>query len=74
MSEEFFLNAFRRFSSRKSLPTTMISDNATTYMAAASHLKKLFSPPPYKKRYVTRAQNGDLYRNEHRSMADGGRD
>ncbi|XP_052245628.1 uncharacterized protein LOC127854604 [Dreissena polymorpha] len=45
LSEESFLNAFRRFSSRKSLPTTMISDNATTYMAAASHLKKLFQSP-----------------------------
>ncbi|KAH3782660.1 hypothetical protein DPMN_160579 [Dreissena polymorpha] len=51
----------------------MISDISTTYMAAASHLKNCSSPPPYKKRYVTRAQNGDLYRNEHRGMADGGR-
>ncbi|XP_053406534.1 uncharacterized protein LOC123530253 [Mercenaria mercenaria] len=42
LSTDSFLQAFRRFSSRKSLPKLMISDNATTYLSAASQLKKLF--------------------------------
>ena len=42
LTEESFLQAFRRFASRKSLPVIMISDNASTYMAAANHLKQLF--------------------------------
>ena len=37
------MNAFRRFSSRKSLPKLMLLDNATTYTAAAAvHLRRLF--------------------------------
>lgn len=42
LSEETFLQAFRRFSSRKSLPRLMVSDNASTFMAAAEELKGLF--------------------------------
>ena len=37
-SEDSFLQAFRQFTSRKSLPTTMISDNASTYLSAAKKL------------------------------------
>ena len=48
LTEESFLQAFRRFASRKSLPVIMISDNATTYMAAANHLKRLFESPSLK--------------------------
>ena len=33
LSEESFLQAFRRFVSRRSLPVTMISDNASTYLS-----------------------------------------
>ena len=42
LSEETFLRAFRRFASRKSLPQKMVSDNASTYLAAAEELKHLF--------------------------------
>ena len=45
LSTETFLQAFRRFSSRKSLPRTVISDNASTYLAAANELKELFTSP-----------------------------
>ena len=38
MSVETFLLALRRFSSRRSTPNTMISDNASTYQAAADEL------------------------------------
>ena len=38
---EIFLLAFRRFSSRKSLPHKMISDNASTYLAATEAKQKL---------------------------------
>ncbi|XP_065916009.1 uncharacterized protein [Dysidea avara] len=35
--------AFRRFASRRSLPRLMLSDNASTYLAAAEELKSLLS-------------------------------
>ena len=41
LSEDSFLQAFRRFTSHKSLPTTMISDNASTYLSAAKEIEKL---------------------------------
>ena len=41
LTEESFLQAFRRFTSRKSLPRTMISDNASTYLAASETIVKL---------------------------------
>ncbi|XP_071127721.1 uncharacterized protein [Mytilus edulis] len=40
LSEETFILAFRRFASRKSLPKTMISDNGTTFIAAAKQLTR----------------------------------
>ena len=40
---ENFIQAFRRFVSRKSLPQLMISDNASTYQSAAKELEKLFN-------------------------------
>ena len=43
LSTDSFLQAFQRFTSRKSLPKVMISDNATMYIAAANQLKMLFS-------------------------------
>ena len=42
LSVDSFLLAFRRFVSRKSLPKQMISDNASTYLAAAEDIKELF--------------------------------
>ena len=45
LTVETFLQAFRRFSSHKSLPKILISDNASTYMAAAAELLKLFNSP-----------------------------
>ena len=41
LTESSFLQAFRRFSSRKSLPVVMISDNASTYLASAETLQEL---------------------------------
>jgi len=38
---ETFLLAFRRFASRRSLPQIIISDNASTYLAAADELQQL---------------------------------
>ena len=42
LSVDSFLLAFRRFVSCKSLPTQMISDNVSTYLAAAEEIKLLF--------------------------------
>ena len=39
-----FLNAFRRFTSRRGIPSVMISDNQTTFIKASDHLP----PPRYK--------------------------
>ena len=41
LSEESFLQAFSRFCSRKSVPSTMKSDNTATFMAASNHLIRL---------------------------------
>ena len=43
LTVEIFLQAFRRFSSCKSLLKVLISDNGSTYMAAAEELLKLFN-------------------------------
>ncbi|XP_065915698.1 uncharacterized protein [Dysidea avara] len=43
LTVETFLQAFRRFSSHKSLPRHLISDNASTYMSAAEELQQLFN-------------------------------
>lgn len=45
LTEETFMHAFRRFCSRRSVPAKMISDNATTYLAAANHIQKIFQSP-----------------------------
>ena len=41
LTVETFLLAFRRFSSRRSLPKIIVSDNASTYLAAADELQQL---------------------------------
>ena len=41
LTEESFLLAFRRFVARRSLPRIMMSDNATTFKAAAEKLQTL---------------------------------
>ena len=43
LSAEPFLKAFRRFVSHKSLPKVMISDNASTYVAASKELEQIFT-------------------------------
>jgi len=43
LTVECFLQAFRRFSSRKSLPRLVLSDNGSTFLSAADELKALFS-------------------------------
>ena len=42
LSTESFMLAFRRFTSHRSLPSVMLSDNASTYLAAAEELNVLF--------------------------------
>jgi hypothetical protein len=42
LTEDSFLQTFRRFSSRISLPHVMISDNASTFTAASNHITRLF--------------------------------
>jgi len=43
LTVDTFLLAFQRFSSRKPVPHTMISDNASTFLAAAEELEKLMT-------------------------------
>ncbi|XP_065914598.1 uncharacterized protein [Dysidea avara] len=45
LTVECFLQAFRRFSARQSLPRLVLSDNASTFLSAAEELKSLFSSP-----------------------------
>ncbi|XP_065911194.1 uncharacterized protein [Dysidea avara] len=49
LSTETFLLAFRKFAARLSLPTMMISDNASTYLSAADELKALMQSPEVKR-------------------------
>ena len=51
LTEETFIQAFRRFASRKSMPRQVISDNASTYLSAAEELKQLFQSPSLKKAF-----------------------
>ena len=48
LSEKTFLQAFRRFAARRSLPRLIMSDNASTYMSASKELEKLFQSPTLK--------------------------
>ncbi|XP_070541625.1 uncharacterized protein [Ptychodera flava] len=41
LSTKTFLNAFRRFSAGHSLPSKIVSDNASTYMSAADEIRKI---------------------------------
>ncbi|XP_060559098.1 uncharacterized protein LOC132719352 [Ruditapes philippinarum] len=43
LTEESFMLAFRRFISRRSLPRLMISDNGTTFHAAANQIRRLYN-------------------------------
>ena len=43
LNVETFMQAFRRFVCRKSLPQVMISDNASTYTSAAKELEQLLT-------------------------------
>ena len=45
LTVECFLQAFRRFSSRRSLPRLVLSDNGSKFLSAAEELKALFSSP-----------------------------
>jgi hypothetical protein len=47
MTTETFLRAFRRFVGRRSLPNKMVSDNASTFLAAADELGNLFNSPVF---------------------------
>ncbi|XP_065894153.1 uncharacterized protein [Dysidea avara] len=43
LSVECFLQAFRRFAGRRSLPRLLLSDNGSTFLAAAEELKALLT-------------------------------
>lgn len=45
LSSEGFLHALRRFASRNGFPQTILSDNATCFVGASSHLKRLMDDP-----------------------------
>ena len=45
LTEEKFLQAFRRFVGHKSLPQLMISDNASTFQSAAKEIEKMLNSP-----------------------------
>lgn len=45
LTVESFMLAFRKFTSRRSLPKTMLSDNASTYLAAVEEIKQLLQSP-----------------------------
>ena len=54
LTERSFLQAFRRFAGRKSLPSRMVSDNASTFTASPDELKELFQSPSLKDAFTNR--------------------
>ena len=45
LSTKTFINAFRRFTARRGIPSTIISDNATTFIAASNEIAKICAAP-----------------------------
>ena len=60
LTEKSFLEAFRRFSSRRSLPLHIISDNACMYLASAETLKELFQSPSLKESFSRQGVNWEF--------------
>ena len=54
LTERSFLQAFRRFAGHKSLPSRIVSDNASTFTASADELKELFQLPSLKEAFINR--------------------
>ena len=52
LTERSFLQAFRRFASRKSLPRLVLSDNASTFVVGAEELKHLFQSLSLKEEFT----------------------
>ena len=61
LSVESFLLAFRRFVGRQSTPKLLISDNGSTYLAAAEDLKRIFSSAELSEALAHRIPSGNLY-------------
>ena len=47
LSTAAFIRAFRRFTSRRSVPSHLISDNASTFISAARHIKEHLQAQPF---------------------------
>ena len=78
LTERSFLQAFRRFASRKSLPGLMVSDNASTFIAGAEELKHLFQSLSLKEEFIRRGgsllTSGSLLRNARLGLEAFGKD
>ena len=72
LTVDAFLLAFRRFSNRKSVPHTMISDNASTFLAAAEELKKLMTSNTLKEALERQNVRWHFIPKRARGMADFG--
>ena len=73
LTTESFLLAFRKFSTRKSLQSKMLSDNASTFLAAADELCQS-NPTRSKDCYNPRMSPGNSFPNRPRSTVDSGND
>ena len=47
-----FLQAFRRFSSRRGLPSTLVSDNAKTFKAGSKEVQKMANSPEVQRHFA----------------------
>ena len=52
LTVESFIRSFRRFSARRGLPATIISDNAKTFKAASKEVKNLLRTPRLKEYFT----------------------
>ena len=55
LTTQSFMMAFRRFASRRSLPKTLISDNAQTFVAADREIRQLTNSPSLQEYLTKRA-------------------
>jgi len=74
LSTHTFLLAFRRFTSRRCLPQTVISNNGSTYLAAAEELHHCWHLKNWKKRLVDKEFKGSLSQNALYGMEAFGKD
>ena len=65
LTTEHFLLAFRRFCAGKSVPTTVVSDSATYFIAGELAIKRFWKTTPYNNTSANTESNGYTFPEDH---------